>query len=31
MPIKEALSVAADRELDLVEVSPSTVPPVCER
>lgn len=29
MPIQEALDIAADRELDLVEVAPTAVPPVC--
>lgn len=28
-PIAEALKMAADRELDLVEISPNAVPPVC--
>ena len=30
MPIEEALSRAADRGLDLVEVSPKSSPPVCK-
>ena len=29
MPIEEALSVAEDQELDLVEVAPNSDPPVC--
>lgn len=29
MPIEEALRVARDRELDLVEVAPQAKPPVC--
>ena len=29
-PIQEALKMAADLELDLVEVSPNAVPPVCK-
>ena len=29
MPIQEALAIAADRNLDLVEVAPSARPPVC--
>lgn len=28
-PIAEALKMASDRELDLVEISPNAVPPVC--
>ena len=28
-PIQEALKMAADMELDLVEISPNAVPPVC--
>lgn len=28
-PIQEALKMAADLELDLVEISPNAVPPVC--
>lgn len=28
-PIQEALKMAADQELDLVEISPNAVPPVC--
>ncbi len=30
MSVREALSRAADRGLDLVEVSPTAVPPVCK-
>jgi len=30
MPLEEALSRAADRRLDLVEVSPKSNPPVCK-
>ncbi len=30
MPVREALRVADDRSLDLVEVSPTVVPPVCK-
>jgi len=30
MPVREALRVADDRDLDLVEVSPTVVPPVCK-
>ncbi len=29
VPLREALNIAADRGLDLVEVSPSAEPPVC--
>ena len=29
MPISEALRIAQERELDLVEVAPEAVPPVC--
>ncbi len=29
-PIQEALKMAADLELDLVEISPNAVPPVCK-
>ena len=29
LPISEALRIAAERELDLVEVAPEAVPPVC--
>ncbi len=29
MPIKKALEIAAERKLDLVEVSPNAEPPVC--
>ena len=29
MPIKKALEIARDAELDLVEVSPNATPPVC--
>ena len=29
MPLQEALRIAQDAELDLVEVSPNSVPPVC--
>ena len=29
MPIKEALKIARDAEMDLVEVSPGATPPVC--
>lgn len=28
-PIKEALRIAGEKELDLVEISPTAVPPVC--
>ena len=30
MSVRDALKVAEDRELDLVEISPSAVPPVCK-
>jgi translation initiation factor IF-3 len=30
MSVRDALKVAEDRELDLVEVSPTAVPPVCK-
>lgn len=30
MPVYEALKVAKERELDLVEVAPNVVPPVCK-
>lgn len=30
MTVRDALKVAEDRELDLVEVSPTAVPPVCK-
>jgi translation initiation factor IF-3 len=30
MPVREALGRAADKGLDLVEVSPTAVPPVCK-
>ncbi len=30
MPVSEALKIADDRELDLVEVAPNVVPPVCK-
>ena len=30
MPVFEALKVAKERELDLVEVAPNVVPPVCK-
>jgi len=30
MPVREALEVAAKRGLDLVEVAPNVVPPVCK-
>ncbi len=30
MPIKKALEVAKDRDLDLVEVAPNAKPPVCK-
>jgi translation initiation factor IF-3 len=30
MTVRDALSKAADRELDLVEVSPTATPPVCK-
>ncbi|MBI5961084.1 MAG: translation initiation factor IF-3 [Chloroflexi bacterium] len=30
VPIQKALQMAADRELDLVEVAPTAVPPVCK-
>jgi len=29
LPIEEALSIARERELDLVEISPEATPPVC--
>lgn len=29
-PIKEALSIADEQELDLVEISPNAIPPVCK-
>jgi translation initiation factor IF-3 len=29
MPVQQALDIAAERELDLVEVAPTAVPPVC--
>ena len=29
MPVREAIRVAADRDLDLVEVAPTARPPVC--
>jgi translation initiation factor IF-3 len=29
MPVQQALEIAAERELDLVEVAPTAVPPVC--
>ena len=29
MPIRQALQLAQDREVDLVEISPTAVPPVC--
>ncbi|MBQ5663744.1 MAG: translation initiation factor IF-3 [Bacteroidaceae bacterium] len=29
MPLQKALSLAEERELDLVEISPTAVPPVC--
>lgn len=29
MPIRDALTLARERELDLVEVAPNSVPPVC--
>src|SRR5690554_7671285 len=29
-PIKEALRIAAEQELDLVEISPNAKPPVCK-
>ncbi len=29
-PIREALAMAADAGLDLVEISPNAVPPVCK-
>jgi translation initiation factor IF-3 len=29
MPVPEALALARERDLDLVEVSPNSVPPVC--
>ncbi|MEW6108701.1 MAG: translation initiation factor IF-3 [Nitrospirota bacterium] len=30
MSVRDALNIAADRDLDLVEVSPNAVPPVCK-
>jgi len=30
MSVREAMNVAEQRELDLVEVSPTAVPPVCK-
>ena len=30
MPIKEALKIAEERDLDLVEVAPSATPVVCK-
>lgn len=30
VPVSEALKIADDRELDLVEVAPNVVPPVCK-
>jgi translation initiation factor IF-3 len=30
MSVRDALKIAEDRELDLVEVSPTAVPPVCK-
>lgn len=30
MTVREALAVAAEKELDLVEVSPNAAPPVCK-
>ncbi len=30
MPIKDALNIASERDLDLVEVAPNSVPPVCK-
>lgn len=29
LPLKEALSIAAEHDLDLVEVAPTATPPVC--
>jgi len=29
VPIKQALQIARDAELDLVEVAPNSAPPVC--
>ena len=29
MPVQQALDIARERELDLVEVAPTAVPPVC--
>lgn len=29
MPVRDALTLARERELDLVEVAPNSVPPVC--
>ena len=29
MPLNKALSLAEEKELDLVEISPTAVPPVC--
>ncbi|MBQ1715665.1 MAG: translation initiation factor IF-3, partial [Firmicutes bacterium] len=30
LPIEEALAIAEEKDLDLVEVSPNAVPPVCK-
>lgn len=30
VPLKEALQIAAERELDLVEIAPNSDPPVCK-
>ena len=29
-PLKKALEIAQEQELDLVEISPKAVPPVCK-
>ena len=30
LPVREALRIAEDRDLDLIEVAPNVVPPVCK-
>jgi len=30
LPTREAIKIASDQDLDLVEVAPNTVPPVCK-